>query len=96
MSKLRNLARDQSCVRCGIHDETVVLAHYTGARRLDYVGGYGIKASDLAGAHLCGPCHQHMDTLSRNKDMKWEHSEEFLHLVLLTILRLAEQGHVKC
>jgi len=96
MSKLRNLARDQSCVRCGKRDETVVLAHYTGPRRLAYGGGYGIKVADLAGAHLCGHCHRDMDTLSRDKDMKWEHSEEFLHLVLLTILRLAEQGHVKC
>lgn len=39
-------------------------------------------------------CHKHMDTLSRNKDTRWLHSEEFLHLCMLTILRLVEQGHI--
>lgn len=82
-------------MRCGRQDKSVVLCHYTGARRLAYGGGYGIKVSDLAGAHLCGPCHKDMDTLSRNKDLKWEHSEEFLHYVLLTILRLAQQERIK-
>jgi hypothetical protein len=35
-----------------------------------------------------------MDQLSRDKAKKWEHSEEFLHLCMLTVLRLAEQGEV--
>lgn len=90
---LRLLAKDQCCVRCGA-TEGVVLCHYTGVRRLSYGGGLGRKVEDLIGAHLCQACHTYMDTLSRNKALKWEHSEEFQHFVLLTILRLVEQGHV--
>lgn len=92
---LRDLARDQRCVRCGRQDGSIVLAHYTGARRLSYQGGYGIKVNDICGAHLCGKCHLEMDTLSRDKTQKWLHSEEFLHLCMLTIMRLMEQGHLE-
>lgn len=92
---LREAARDQACIRCGKSDGSVVLAHYTGPRRLAYGGGFAIKVNDLAGAHLCSVCHVEMDSKSRVKALKWEHSEEFLHLCFLTILRLAEQGHVK-
>jgi len=91
---LRAKAQGQRCVRCLREHESVVLCHYTGARRLAYGGGYGIKVKDLAAAHLCADCHKQMDTLSRSKDHKWEHSEEFLHLCMLTILRLAEQGEL--
>lgn len=75
--------------------ETVVLAHYFGPRRHNYGGGMGIKGHDLVGAHLCAEHHKHMDTLSRDKGAKWERSEEFLHLVMLTIIRLHEQGHIQ-
>jgi hypothetical protein len=89
---LRDAARDQSCVRCGAHDGTVVGAHYTGARRLAFGGGLGRKVHDLCIAHLCAKCHSEMDCTSRDKETKWEHSEEFLFLILLTQLRLWEQG----
>ena len=92
---LRALAQGQRCVRCNRDDETVVLAHYTGARRLAYGGGFGRKVADLAGAHLCARCHLEMDQLSRDKARKWDHSEEFLHYCMLTILRLADQGEIK-
>ena len=92
MKDLRKLARDQSCIRCGREDGTVVLAHYTGARRLDFGGGFGVKSHDLAGAHLCGTCHAEMDTWSREKGTKWLHSEEFLFLCMRTAIRLYEQG----
>lgn len=91
---LRALAEGQDCVRCG-KTEGVVLCHYTGARRLALGGGPGIKVKDLAGAHLCNDCHRQMDQLSRDKAQKWEHSEEFLFLCMLTVLRLAEQGELK-
>lgn len=91
---LRKLAEDQFCVRCGAR-EGVVLCHYTGTRRQALGGGYGLKVKDLAGAHLCGACHLQMDQLSRDKAQKWEHSEEFLFLCMLTVLRLAEQGELK-
>lgn len=92
---LRAAAQGQRCIRCNRDDETVVLCHYTGARRLSYGGGFGIKVRDIVGAHMCSRCHLQMDQLSRDKNHKWEHSEEFLHLCMLTILRLAEQGEVK-
>jgi formate-dependent nitrite reductase cytochrome c552 subunit len=95
MTKLREAARGQSCVRCARQDETVVLAHYTGARRHAYDGGFGIKVHDLIGAHLCADCHKTMDTIGRSKQGKWEHSEEFLHLCALTIIRLYKQGIIK-
>lgn len=94
MSKLRKTAEGQDCVRCGGNKESVVLAHYTGVRRLAYRGGFGLKVQDICAAHLCHRCHIEMDTLLRDKDKKWEHSEEFLHLCMLTILRLAEQGEI--
>lgn len=90
---LRKLAEGQACVRCGAI-EGVVLCHYTGVRRGAYGGGLGIKVDDAIAAHLCQACHLYMDTLSRNKSLKWEHSEEFQHYILLTILRLKEQGHL--
>jgi hypothetical protein len=94
VSKLREAARDQHCIRCGKDDGTTVLCHYTGVRRLAFGGGFGLKVNDLVGAHLCCECHKVMDT-DRSKDDKWEHSEEFLYLTVKTILRLNQQGKLK-
>lgn len=88
---LRNAARDETCVRCSA-TYSVVGAHYTGARRLAYHGGYNIKVHDICIAHLCGECHKWIDTLSRDKEKRWEHSEEFQHWILMTIIRLIERG----
>lgn len=89
---LRNAARDQPCIRCGANDGTTVGCHLTGVRRLSYGGGLGKKVHDLVIAHLCQGCHAWMDQLSRLKEDKWLHSEEFQHVVILTILRLYEDG----
>lgn len=103
---LRDAAKDQRCVRCNAKDETVVGCHYTGARRLAYGGGMGRKVHDLVIAHLCGGCHRWMDQLlraparveSRDEEdalqdtLKWMHSEEFQHLIILTLIRLYDQG----
>ena len=94
MSKLRNLSRNTSCVRCKRDDGTIVGAHYTGCRRLSYGGGFGIKVDDWLTADLCRECHSYIDTLSRDKSKKWEHSEEFQHYILLTLLRRAKRGQV--
>lgn len=93
--KLLKAARDQPCVRCGLNDGTTVAAHYTGVRRGSYGGGFGIKSADCIHAALCSGCHAYMDTLSRNKATAFDHSEQFLHLVALTIIRLFERGIVK-
>lgn len=88
---LRDLAEGQACVRCGARDGTVVLAHYFGPRRHSYGGGMSHKGHDAVGAHLCMSCHSEMDTLSRDKAKRWEHSEEFLHLCALTWIRVVDQ-----
>lgn len=92
MSKLREAAEGESCVRCGVRDGTVVLAHYFGVRRHAYGGGFSIKGHDAVGAHLCAKCHVEMDSDSRDKAHKWEHSEEFLHYCALTWIRLISKG----
>ena len=94
LKKLRDSARDQSCVSCG-STEGVVLCHYTGARRLAFNGGLGCKVDDIVAAHLCQRCHRRMDTESRSKAGKWEHSEEFLFYCARTWIRWVEQGVVK-
>jgi hypothetical protein len=92
--KLRQSAKDQTCVACGSR-EGVVLAHYTGARRLAFNGGLGCKVDDIVGAHLCYDDHRRMDTESRLKSLKWEHSEEFLFYCARTWIRWIEQGVLK-
>lgn len=93
--KLRDAARDQSCVACGATDGTVVLAHYMGPRRHSYGGGMSHKGHDLIGAHLCARCHNDMDTGSRDKFKRWEASEIFLNYCALTLIRLHQQGVLK-
>ncbi len=92
---LRKAAKDKPCVRCGAEDGTVVLAHYFGPRRHNYGGGMSRKGDDVVGAWLCGECHTWMDTLSKDKERRWEHSEEFLHYCALTWIRLIERGVLK-
>jgi hypothetical protein len=89
--KLRNAAEGQCCVRCG-GTQGVIGCHYTGVRRLAYGGGFGIKVHDFLIAHLCAQCHRDLDQLSRNKAQRFEHSEEFLHLIAVTLIRLFHQG----
>jgi hypothetical protein len=55
----------------------------------------GHKGHDAIGAHLCADCHAAMDREGRSKEHRWLHSEEFLHYVALTIIRLFEQGKIK-
>lgn len=50
-----------------------------------------IKCHDLVMAHLCAKCHKWMDQLSRNKEDKWLHSEEFQHCIIATFVRLFTQ-----
>lgn len=88
--KLRNHARDQSCVRCGANDGTVVLCHYTGLRQHQYGKGRGLKPDDHMAAELCVACHREMDTPQASKSV--EASEEWLHLIALTWRRWLDDG----
>lgn len=91
--KLLKASKDQVCVRCG-KTSGVVGAHYTGVRRLKLGGGYGIKVHDFLTADLCQECHQWMDTLSREKESRYGHSEEFFYYIALTWERRFLQGIV--
>jgi uncharacterized Fe-S cluster-containing radical SAM superfamily protein len=95
MGKLRDAANGMSCVACGKQDGTVVLAHYFGPRRHNYGGGMSRKGHDVVGAWLCSACHTYMDTSSKDKEHRWEHSEEMLHYCALTWIQLIEQGVLK-
>ena len=90
--KLLDADAGKPCVRCGCEDGTIVPAHYTGVRRNAFGGGLGIKVADILTARLCRKCHEWIDTLSRDKEDRWEHSEEFLTLIALTIVKRLEEG----
>lgn len=90
--KLLASANGKRCVHCGRQVEGVVACHYTGPRREVFGGGLGIKVSDLIHARMCQQCHQYYDTLSRDKELKWEHSEQFLTLCALTLIQLVDEG----
>lgn len=91
--KLLASSRDQVCVRCG-KTHGVIGAHYTGVRRLKLGGGYGIKVHDFLTADLCQECHVWMDTLSREKEKRYGHSEEFFYYIALTWERRFLQGTI--
>jgi hypothetical protein len=76
------------CVRCGAQDGTVVPAHYSGFRKFRYGRGLAMKVDDRLVANLCRTCHETMDTV-RTDDVA--HSEEFLHLIALTIIDDSER-----
>lgn len=94
-SAMLRMSKGESCVRCGRLIEGVVGAHYTGVRRHSYGGGLGIKVHDCLVADLCQECHMYMDTLSRDKEGRWGHSEEFQHYVLMTIVKRFEKGQFR-
>jgi len=91
--KLLRASRDQVCVRCG-KTQGVVGCHYTGVRRLKLGGGYGIKVHDFLTADLCQECHTYMDTISREKEKRYGHSEEFFYYIALTWERRFLQGTI--
>lgn len=91
--KLLRASKDQACVRCG-NTQGVVGAHYTGVRRLKLGGGYGIKCHDFLTADLCQECHAYMDTISREKEKRYGHSEEFFYYIALTWERRFLQGTI--
>lgn len=91
-SAMLRMSKGETCVRCNVQLPTVVGAHYTGVRRGSYGGGMGIKVHDCLVADLCSECHAYMDRLSRDKEGRWGHSEEFQHYILLTIVKRFESG----
>jgi hypothetical protein len=89
---LRRAARDNICVRC-FRGNSTVGCHYTGLRQHDYGKGKGIKCTDLAIADLCNDCHRYFDVDIVYKSI--DKSEEFLHCIMLTIIRRHKEGIIK-
>jgi hypothetical protein len=75
--KLRESAKHEACVSCGLDDGTIVWAH---SNSLTHDKGTGIKAHDLFGAYLCHRCHADYDQKRLTVDDKewfkimWEKS----------------------
>ena len=88
--KLLASARGQSCVNCGVSDDTIVAAHYQGLRSHQYGKGKGQKPHDILVADLC---HKIGDGLGLAK--KIDASEQFQHLILKTIVRRIKDGVIK-
>jgi len=94
-------AKFQSCVNCGAWDGTVVAAPYTGMRSHWLGKGTGHKVHDLCVADLGARCHQifdlHLGGSERKDsfDKKIDLSEQFLFLVIKTLLRRVEQDVIK-
>lgn len=60
--KLLAAARGESCVNCGVSDDTIVAAHYQGLRSHQYGKGKGQKPHDILVADLCHKCHHAFDS----------------------------------
>ena len=91
--KLLALAKNRTCVGCGIHDDTTVAAHYQGYRSHAYGKGRGIKPHDAMSAHLCFRCHGDADR-SGLAEGRIEHSAVFLRYIILTHMRLYFDGQL--
>ena len=98
--RITQAAKDRSCVNCGVNDGTIVRAHYGGMRQHQYGKGKGIKGHDCVAADLCMKCHSDFDSYQIGagdtqylKDI--DHSEQFLHLCVLTLVKDIEEGVYK-
>lgn len=99
MSKLEKIltyAKGQPCVRCGRNDGTTCARHYNGLRQHWYGKGRGIKCNPLITAHLCLSCDQLFSEGNLSDfENEVDRSEQFLHLVALTLISLANHGVLK-
>lgn len=98
--KITDAARDRACVNCNAQDGTIVRAHYSGPRQHQYGKGRGIKGHDCVAADLCQKCHNQFDSYKVGQGATQmlrdiDHSEQFLHLCILTLIRDIEEGVYK-
>lgn len=56
--KLKDSARNEPCVSCGVDDGTIVWAHSNFGR---HGKAMSQKAHDIFGAYLCNKCHSAFD-----------------------------------
>lgn len=88
--KLRDSARDESCVECGAQDGTVVWAHSNGS---EFGKGMGIKASDAAGFYCCARCHSEHD--QGRQFSKEEKRQREYRWIAKSLVRAIEKGVLK-
>lgn len=98
--KAMQAANGRSCVNCGAMDGTIVRAHYTGLRQHLFGAGRGIKCHDICTADLCMKCHSAFDTFAKHlkrtgEITKIDQSEQFLYLIMETIIRDVKEGVLK-
>lgn len=91
--KLLDAAKDQPCVMCGVHDGTVVAAHYSGKYSMNVGKGWSMKSADHVTAHLCARCHTYMDSYADGNDD--DRAIRFFLAILETQRRLFERGVLK-
>lgn len=91
MLKITKAARDESCVRCGTNDGTIVACHINGRLAHKLGRGMGQKPDDLMAAHLCHRCHDVMDRRVAGATLE-EMEQGWPEYVLLTIKRLRDRG----
>ena len=84
LPKLLAAANGAPCMRCSREDSSVVACHYQGPRSHVYGKGLAIKPDDTFVAYLCRSCHALLDSY-QNGDQELARSEEFLHLVAMTM-----------
>lgn len=93
--KLREACQRQTCVRCGCADGTVCGRHYNGQRQAQYGKGRSQKCHDFAQAQLCNGCDAVLTEGAAAKGdpaARDAHSEEFLHLCMLTLIEREREG----
>ena len=98
--KMLDAAKGQSCVNCGVADDTVVAAHYQGIRSSEFGKGVGQKPSDLMVADLCRKCHEAFDNYEgsgyeNRQYRRIDNSEQFLTNIVRTIMRRIDQGVIE-
>ena len=94
MSKLTQLSKGQSCIRCGAPD--AYSCHYNGHRQYMLGKGRGKKCHDLATAEFCHRCDLDFSEGNFNEFVsKIDKSEQFLFFIMLTNIRRLENGVIK-
>lgn len=82
---LTNSARGEACVYCGWAGDGVVWAH---SNEGEHGKGMSIKAHDLLGLYLCGPCHAQYDRSGMSREEK---RAMFRECYPRTMVRVAEK-----
>jgi hypothetical protein len=82
---LTESARGETCVACGICDETIVWAH---SNEQIHGKGAACKAHDLLGNYLCYRCHMGFDSLRNDRE---KCRQQFREWYPKTMVRVAEK-----